>query len=112
MTNEEMTLEALKLCKKTRIFIPANEYLDIAINSLQENTKLKSELKSKENNLIELRNLCKLFNLEIDRLKSELEQSEIARNKQISVLIQEIKQLEAIIEAPIAHQASPRPARK
>ena len=44
MTNEEMTLEALKLCRKTRIFIPANEYLDTAINSLEENAKLKSEI--------------------------------------------------------------------
>ena len=43
MTNEEMTLEALKLCRKTRIFIPANEYLDTAINLIQENTKLKAE---------------------------------------------------------------------
>ena len=44
MTNEEMSLEALKLCKKTRIFIPANEYLDTAIESLEENTKLKAEI--------------------------------------------------------------------
>ena len=49
MTNEEMTLEALKLCKKTRIFIPANEYLDIAINSIQENTKLKAEIEQLKN---------------------------------------------------------------
>ena len=50
MTNEEMTLEALKLCKKTRIFIPANEYLDFAINSIQENTKLKAEIEQLKEN--------------------------------------------------------------
>ena len=44
MTNEEMCLDALNLCKKTRIFIPSNEILDIAINSILENTKLKDEI--------------------------------------------------------------------
>ena len=43
MTNEEMCLDALELCKKTRIFIPSNEILDVAINSIQENTNLKAE---------------------------------------------------------------------
>ena len=54
MTNSEMCIDALKLCKKTRMFIPANEYLDTAISALEENDKLKTE---------------------IEQLKSELEQS-------------------------------------
>ena len=54
MTNSEMCIDALKLCKKTRMFIPSNDILEIAISALEENDKLKAE---------------------IEQLKSELEQS-------------------------------------
>ena len=72
MTNEEMSLEALKLCKKTRIFIPANEYLDTAIESLEENTKLKSEIEQ----LKEEVNANKLWSDVVEKtLKKEIDKN-------------------------------------
>ena len=72
MTNEEMSLEALKLCKKTRIFIPSNEYLDTAIESLEENTKLKAEIEQ----LKEEVNANKLWADVVERtLKKEIDKN-------------------------------------
>lgn len=90
MTNEEITLEALKLCKKTRIFIPANEYLDTAINSLEENTKLKTEIEQLKERLEIKDNNFELYSNaleEIEQLKSELEQWKSANLKLSTELI-------------------------
>ena len=80
MTNEEMCLEALELCKKTRIFIPANEYLDTAIKSLQENTKLKAENEQLKDKIVIL--ICEIKQLQSTNAKLCEEIAELKRFKQ------------------------------
>ena len=78
MTNEEMCLDALNLCKRTRIFIPSNELLDTAISALEENAKLKAEIEQLKQRLEVKDYNFELYSDaldEIERLKAELEQS-------------------------------------
>ncbi len=85
MTNEEAIskLDGKKELLDRNGFINLDEF-DIAINSIQENTKLKAEIEQlKEDSKIIAKELVTQIR-EIDKLKSELEQSAKERSEVIS----------------------------
>ena len=80
--------------------------LYIIKRALEENDKLKAEIDelTEQNKVLSKKYKFKngsheLQEKEIEQLRKELEQSEITRNKQIDVLLQEIEQLKSIINA-------------